>query len=112
MTRRKFLLHSTLGLAARPIALADFAAPSAGLQGGDRIRPWKENPYYWEYKGRPVLMLGGSDEDNLFNNPPLMKRNLKALEKCGGNYIRCTLSSRDKGNRWPFLKTADLFDLV
>ena len=28
---------------------------------------YEANPHYWEYKGKPVLLLGASDEDNLFN---------------------------------------------
>ena len=34
-----------------------------------RIGVYKENPRYWQYKGRPVLLLGGSVEDNLFQIP-------------------------------------------
>jgi len=77
----------------------------------ERIRPWHKNAYYWEYKGKPVLLLGGSDEDNLFNHPDLVMRNLDALTKCGGNYIRCTLSCRDPGNVWPFMKVDNKYDL-
>ncbi|MCK4629645.1 MAG: hypothetical protein KAT56_11625, partial [Sedimentisphaerales bacterium] len=36
-----------------------------------RIRPYSENPRYWQYKGRPVLLLGGSKDDNLFQIPDL-----------------------------------------
>ena len=62
------------------------------------------NPRYWEYNGKPVLLLGGSDEDNLFNNPEMMQENLDILTEIGGNYIRCTLSCRDEGNEWPYKK--------
>lgn len=27
---------------------------------GDRIRPYEKNPRYWQYRGEPVLLLGGS----------------------------------------------------
>ena len=46
------------------------ASPVSGAEsapGG--IRPWQANPFYWEYKGQPVLLLGGSDDDNLFQWP-------------------------------------------
>ena len=33
------------------------------------LRPWPENPWYWSYHGKPVLLLGGSDDDNLFQWP-------------------------------------------
>ena len=70
------------------------------------------NPYYFDYKGQPVLLLGGSDEDNLFNHPDLLQKNFATLAEVGGNYIRCTLSCRDSGNVWPFLKTdKGLYDL-
>ena len=74
------------------------------------MKIWKENPYYWEYNGKPVLLRGGSDEDNLFNDARLM-HNLETLQRCGGNYIRCTLSSRDEGNVWPYEKVGELYDL-
>jgi len=77
----------------------------------ERIQPYKPNPFYWEYDGKPVLLLGGSDEDNLFNNPKLMMNNLDALKRCGGNYIRCTLSCRDEGDVWPFEKVGGKYDL-
>lgn len=92
------------------LLVGETMAPSFSF-GKERIRPYKENPFYWEYDGKPVLLLGGSDEDNLFNNPDLMMRNLDALKKCGGNYIRGTLSCRDEGNVWPFEKVGERYDL-
>jgi len=77
----------------------------------DRIRPWDRNKYFWTYKEEPVLLIGGSDEDNLFNHPSLMERNLRVLTKCGGNYTRCTLSCRDLGDLWPFTKIDEKYDL-
>jgi len=75
-----------------------------------RIKVYAGNPWYWQYKGRPVLLLGGSDEDNLFNHPHLWS-NLDVLREIGGNYVRMTLSSRDPGNVWPYLKVDGLYDL-
>lgn len=69
----------------------------------DRIRPYDGNPFYWQYRGKPVLLLGGSVEDNLFQIPGLV-RELDTLKECGGNYVRCTMSSRDEGNVWPFAR--------
>ncbi|MEA3462563.1 MAG: hypothetical protein U9R49_11830 [Bacteroidota bacterium] len=58
-------------------------------------------PQYWEYNGEPVLLLGGSDEDNLFQLPRLEEQ-LDLLASVGGNYVRNTMSSRDSGNVWAF----------
>jgi len=33
------------------------------------LRPWAENPWYWSYNGKPILLLGASDDDNLFQWP-------------------------------------------
>ncbi len=66
-----------------------------------RIQPWPENRFYWQYKGEPVLLLGGSVEDNLFQIPDV-EEHLDLLVSAGGNYVRCTMSSRDEGNVWPF----------
>jgi len=47
------------------------------------------------------LLLGGSVEDNLFQIPDL-EEHLDLLKSVGGNYVRCTMSSRDEGDVWPF----------
>jgi len=76
----------------------------------DRIQPWTGNAHYWQFKGKPVLLLGGSVEDNLFQIPGLAEH-LDTLASCGGNYVRCTMSCRDDGNVWPFAKKGDTYDL-
>ncbi len=66
-------------------------------QNRNRIKPYAKNLRYWQYKGKPVLLLGGSKDDNLFQIPGL-KEHLDALVSAGGNYIRNTMSARtDKG---------------
>src|SRR5690625_6899457 len=44
----------------------------------DAIRPYEENHLYWQYKGEPVLLLGASDEDNLFNHPDIWPYGLES----------------------------------
>ncbi|NLF38460.1 hypothetical protein GX586_03385 [bacterium] len=66
-----------------------------------RIRPCPANPWYWQYRGEPVLLIGGSVEDNLFQISDI-EEHLDLLRACGGNYVRCTMSSRDPGDAWPF----------
>ena len=80
------------------------AGPAPG--DGARIRPHGANPAYWEYRGRPVVLIGGSVEDNLFQiaDP---RAHLDLLRSRGGNYVRNTMSSRDPGNVWPFARNAD-----
>ncbi len=70
-----------------------------------RIEVYRQNPAYWQYSGKPVLLLGGSKDDNLFQIPDL-KEHLDLLKSVGGNYIRNTMSSRkDKGfEAQPFKK--------
>lgn len=63
-------------------------------------------PQYWHYKGKDVLLLGGSVEDNLFQIDNLEEQ-LDLLQANGGNYVRNTLSCRDSGNVWPFLQLED-----
>ena len=67
---------------------------------GERpLRPWMENAWYWSYQGNPVLLLGGSDDDNLFQWPETkLAEHLDRMEAAGGNVIRNTMSDRnDKG---------------
>ncbi len=80
------------------------------------IAPWTENPQYWQYKGEPVLLLGGSDHDNLFNHPDTgpdgLEAHLDVLASNNGNYVRNTMSSRDENNPWPYEKNENnLYDL-
>jgi len=73
-----------------------------------RIRPYEANPRYWQYEGEPVLLLGGSEDDNLFQIPGL-EEHLDAIRDAGGNYIRNTMSDRnDRGFEvYPYLRLAD-----
>lgn len=73
------------------IAAATLAA------SGDRIDIETTNPAYWQYAGKPVVLIGGSKDDNLFQIPDL-KEQLDLLQAVGGNYVRNTMSARlDKG---------------
>lgn len=81
---------------------------AAAAADADRIQPWSANPRYWQYRGQPVLLLGGSKDDNLFQIPDL-KEHLDAIHAAGGNYIRNTMSDRqDKGFEvYPFKRLPD-----
>ncbi len=63
------------------------------------LQPWSDNPFYWSYQNKPVLLLGGSDDDNLFQWPEKkLIPQLDRLKNAGGNVIRNTMSDRkDKG---------------
>ena len=53
------------------IATGSAAVPVVGILGNDgRIQPYKENPFYWQYKGKPILLLGiGSKHRNYWLEP-------------------------------------------
>jgi len=79
---------------------------------GNRIQPYPENSFYWQYKGQPVLLLGGSDDDNLFQwTGARLIEQLDLHKSVGGNYVRNTMSSRDPGNVWPFCRVQGKYDL-
>ena len=65
----------------------------AAESNSDRIRPYEKNRSYWQYQGQPVLLLGGSKDDSLFQIPDL-KQHLDKIQSVGGNYIRNTMSDR------------------
>lgn len=97
------LLALLLGCKGTP----DSADPSLTSE----IQPGKDLPAYWHLNGEPVMLLGGSVQDNLFQVDGLTEH-LELLGSVGGNYVRCTMSSRDEGNLWPFLKNEEgLYDL-
>ncbi len=74
------------------------------------LRPWQKNPWYWSYHGKPLLLIGGSDDDNLFQWPEKeFIGQLDRLAAAGGNVIRNTMSDRkDKGFEvYPFKQLDD-----
>lgn len=91
------------------IALLIFS-PLLVAAADPELRPWAENPWYWSDRGEPVLLLGGSDDDNLFQWPEAeLLAQLDRLAAAGGNVIRNTMSDRkDKGFEvYPFLRRDD-----
>lgn len=94
------------------IAIFGLAISCAGInqhfKDNDRIQPYFKNPFYWQYKGEPILLLGGSGQDNLFNHPTgpvvvfppdgTLESHLDLLVSVGGNYVRNTMSHRDQGH--------------
>lgn len=76
------------------------------------IQPYQKNPFFWQYKAKPVLLLGGTDDDNLFQwEGRTLTKQLDLLKSAGGNYVRNTMSSRDPGNLQAFAKPDDRYDL-
>ena len=72
--------------------------------GGDRpfvrpeprgkIQPSTEHPGYWQWEdGETVLLLGGADNDNLFQAHNY-EQQLNAIQEIGGNFVRCELHNR------------------
>jgi hypothetical protein len=59
-----------------------FHAPAAREAAAGRIQDegsieiYPENPFYWQYKNRPVLLIGGSVDDNLLEtfSPGMLPR--------------------------------------
>jgi len=97
MNRLLFLL-AILGFTCCNI---EIFAQDQSVQDYTGLKVSQDFPQYWEYHNEPVLLLGGSDEDNLFQLPNLEKQ-LDLLVSVGGNYVRNTMSSRDSGNVWAF----------
>lgn len=63
------------------------------------IEVYSENPFYWSRDGKPILLLGGSGDDNLFQWAGTefgdrLSKHLDLLVSVGGNYVRNTMSSR------------------
>lgn len=105
---RNTLIFTLLVLLALPSQVRGQNNPP---QDNGHLRPGTQNPEYWCYHGQETLLLGGSIEDNLFQVENV-EQHLELLRSAGGNYVRCTMSSRDEGNEWPFAKNEEgLYDL-
>ena len=92
------------------------SAPPAAFEL-DRVQPYAENRFYWQYEGEPLLLIGGTHDDNPFNAPsndPVggmehLEQHLDLLASAGGNYVRNTMSHRDILNVFPYLREPDRF---
>lgn len=101
----RLLSYLIINLITLVLAIISTNAQPPNVKNENRIRPYTANPWYWQYMGKPVLLLGGSKDDNLFQIPDL-KEHLDEMAKIGANYIRNTMSDRpDKGFEvYPFKK--------
>ena len=106
-TRILFLLGIT-GLAIAPFTAARLSAEDGNA---DRIRPYTQNPRYWQYRGQPVMLLGGSKTDHIFLLEDL-EPHLDDMQAVGANYVRCTMSQREATELKPHKLLPDgTFDL-
>lgn len=101
------------------LILASLAPLGALAQApSDGIAPYAEKPSYWQLDGRPVLLLGGStspaglkNDEGMFLWPDVDEA-LDKLARGGGNYVRCLMSGRLRGDPlWPFGRRGDRYDL-
>jgi hypothetical protein len=77
----------------------------------NRVQPYTKNPRYWQYKGQPVLLLGGSKTDHIFLAADL-EAHLDEMQEVGANYVRCTMSQREGPELKPHRQLPDgTFDL-
>jgi len=72
------------------------------------IKIYDQCTWYWQYQGKPVVLRGGSDDDNLFQwTGTNLTNHLDLLVSVGGNYVRNTMSDRDENNVYAFKKIKD-----
>lgn len=72
------------------------------------IKPWSENSWFWSYHDQPVVLIGGSDDDNLFQWPAeKLIPQLDRIAAAGGNVVRNTMSDRKDGN-WEVYAFAEI----
>lgn len=105
---RRFLLMVAVPSVLSLVAVAGGAAQ---VKNADRIRPSEANPRYWQYQGKPVMLLGGSKTDHLFLLDDL-ETHLDEMQAVGANYVRNTMSQREAKTLKPHrLLPEGVFDL-
>src|SRR5690554_6941839 len=73
------------------------------------IEPYKERNGFWQYKGKPVMLLGANKTDSPYLLPD-QEDYYNQLSALDGNYTRYVVKQRlEKGLEpiFPFKKTAD-----
>ncbi|MEX2397477.1 MAG: putative collagen-binding domain-containing protein [Balneolales bacterium] len=95
------------------LSFTTYAQPQdSGTALKERIQPYSENSFYWQYDGEPLFLIGGSWQDNLFNHPTGLEGHLDLLTSVGGNYVRNVMSHRNMGNVFTYIQKDDgLYDL-
>ncbi len=89
----------------------EIAGAAAAADNALRIRPYQKNTRYWQYQGRPVMLLGASRTDHIFLLDDL-ESHLDAIAAIGGNYVRNTMSQREEQHLKPYKLLPDgKFDL-
>jgi hypothetical protein len=86
------------------------------------VRPYSEEPRYWEYNGQPVTLIGGDQQDNPFqyidsDDDYDAIAWLDTLASLGGNFARNVISDRDAekfgtDNVYAFENTGSGYDLT
>jgi hypothetical protein len=74
-----------------------------------RIRPYTQNPRFWQYKGQPVMLLGANKTDSPYMLPD-QKAFYDALAALGGNYARYVVKQRldpDLAQIFPYRRLDD-----
>jgi len=107
------LVAAILAIPCEPaVAQSGDAAPEAP-DVESPIQPSSEHPFYWEYGGEPVVLIGGSDDDNLFQwTGDRLTGHLDSLAAVGGNYVRNTMSDRDEDDVYAFAEVGEgVYDL-
>ena len=66
----------------------------AASRRSEGLRPYEKNPRYWQYQGKPVMLLGGSQTDHIFLYDDLQSH-LDEIQAVGANYVRNTMSQRE-----------------
>lgn len=102
---------SCFGLAIAFMNLSCSSEHEQRLSKDNAVRPYVENPRYWQYKEEPILLLGATNNDNIFQSEDVEEQ-LNSLYAAGGNYVRNTMSFRDSTDVKPFWKDENgIYDL-
>jgi len=105
---RFFLLVAAALVVLNTISVSQLSAKD---KNADCIQPYTINPRYWQYQGKPVMLLGGSKTDHIFLLDDL-KTHLDEIQAVGANYVRNTMSQREGKDLKPYKLLLDgKFDL-
>ncbi|MEM6690178.1 MAG: hypothetical protein AAF664_12165 [Planctomycetota bacterium] len=92
------VLHQTSFIAIWIVFSFSIIGCRFAIADGPSLKPWTTNAWYWSIDDQPVLLLGGSDDDNLFQWPAdRLVDQLNRIADAGGNVIRNTMSDRQDG---------------
>jgi hypothetical protein len=82
-----------IGMALLSLFMVSCTKHKPGGREADRVQPYQQNHWFWQFEGRPVMLLGANETDSPFLLPD-QQGYYDSLSELGGNFTRYNVKQR------------------